>query len=103
MIGLSKDDQDRQVLTLPGTLDNGVAPDLKAAFSQAVATGGTVVVDASAVERLSTACIQVLIAGSRAVTAAGGAFVLARPAEPLVGTFDDMGLFPVMMSWRIEA
>lgn len=102
MIPLSTDGG-RQVLRLPGTLDNGVAPALKAAFQEALAAEGPVVVDAAAVERLSTACIQVLIAGGRAVTAAGREFVVARPAEALIGAFDDLGLFSVMMTWRIEA
>lgn len=94
---------DRRVIHLPGTLDNGVAPALKDAFAEAMAAGGTVAVDAAAVERLSTACVQVLVAGARAVVAGGGAFVLARPAEALINAFDDLGLFPVMMTWRVEA
>lgn len=93
----------RTLVTLPGTLDTAVAAPLKDALMEAVAAGRPVVVDASAVARLSTACIQVLIAGGRAVAGAGHQFSVARPSEALVSAFDDMGLFPVMMTWKIEA
>lgn len=97
------EDNGRSLIALPGTLDTAVATPLKDAFVQAVADGRAVVVDASAVARLSTACIQVLIAGGKAVAAAGQPFIVAKPSEALVSAFDDMGLFPVMMTWKIEA
>lgn len=93
----------RTLIVLPGTLDGAVARPLKTAFVEAMETGRPVVVDAAAVARLSTACIQVLIAGGRAVKEAGRDFAVARPSEALVSAFDDLGLFPVMMSWKIEA
>ncbi|SOD90210.1 STAS domain-containing protein [Caenispirillum bisanense] len=97
-------DGDRAVVTLPGTLDNGVAAPLKEAFLEALAAGKPVLaVEAGAVERLSTACIQVLIAAGRAAAEAGREFVVMRPGEPLIAAFDDLGLFSVMMGWRIEA
>lgn len=90
-------------LTLPGTLDQRTAAPLREAFLSAVGAGRAVVVDAAAVDRLSTACIQVLIAAGRAVQAAGQTFTVAAPSEALVSAFDDLGLFPVMMTWKIEA
>lgn len=97
------EDGGRTHIVLPGTLDTAVATSLKDAFAEAVASERAVVVDASAVARLSTACIQVLIAGGKAVREAGKEFVVAKPSEALIGAFDDMGLFPVMMTWKIEA
>lgn len=90
----------RTVVTLPGTLDLRAAVPLHDALTGAVAADQPVVVDASAVRRLSLGCIQVLIAAGRAM--AGREFVVARPSEALISAFDDLGLFPVMMSWKIE-
>jgi anti-anti-sigma factor len=96
------EDGGRARVTLPGALDTAVAAPLKDALAEALERGLPVVVDASDVARLSTACIQVLIAGGRATADAGRAFIVIRPSEALVAAFDDMGLFPVMMKWKIE-
>lgn len=96
------EDGGRARVVLPGALDTAVAAPLKEALMAALERGLPVVVDASDVSRLSTACIQVLIAGGRAVAGAGRQFIVVRPSEALVAAFDDMGLFPVMMKWKIE-
>ena len=96
------EDAGRTRLTLPGTLDNGGAPALRESFLSALEAGTAVVVAGAAVERVSTPCLQVMLARAAAVADAGRDFALAQPSEALISAFDDLGLFPVLMKWKIE-
>ena len=64
--------------------------------------GKKVVVDASGVSRMSTPCIQILIAAAHTMDEEGRAYALYKPTDDFVSAFDDLGLFPVLMKWKIE-
>ena len=100
-IQISTTDSGAQI-DLPGVLDMRAASGLKAALQQAVSGGQPLTVKASTVERLSTPCAQVLIAGQQAMVAANLGFKLSEPSDPFIDAFNDLGLFPVLKQWDIE-
>ena len=59
--------------------------------------------DASSVERLSTACIQLLIACGSAFKAAGHALEIDGPTEMFSEAFADLGLQQELQQWMNEA
>lgn len=90
-------------LELPPILDMAVAGSLKVCLLEAVALAKPLVIDAAQVERLSTPCIQVLVAAGTALQEAGIGFSLHRPSEAFADAFNDLGLFSVLMRWDITA
>lgn len=87
---------------LGSTLDMRATDRLKQAFEKALVKGRQIKIDASSVERLSTACIQILIAATVAMTKAGIPFTLMRPSETFIESFNDLGLDSVLSQWNIE-
>jgi len=75
---------------------------MKSAFLEAITLGKKVVIDASAVERISTPCIQVLLSAVKTMDEKGLEFSLFSPTEVFVDAFNDLGLFPVLMKWKVE-
>lgn len=89
-------------VSLGSALDMRHAARLKQALEQALAKGREIKVDAGPVERLSTACVQILIAATVAMEKAGIPFTLLHPSEAFIEAFNDLGLHPVLMQWNIE-
>ncbi len=89
-------------VSLGSVLDLRRAERLKQALEKALVKGGEIKVDASAVERLSTACTQILIAAAVAMEKAGIPFTLLRPSEAFIESFNDLGLHSVLKQWNIE-
>lgn len=87
-------------LALQPLLDIKAARPLKEMLLQALAKSEPLTLDASLVERVSTACIQVLLAFASAMAAAGVPFTLAQPSQPLVEAFANLGLGPVLQKWE---
>lgn len=89
-------------LGLPSVVDMIVAESLLAALRGAVRQGGDVDIDASRVERLSTAGVQILLAARRAVVDGGRRFSVSKYSDAFVATFGDLGLYPSLMEWLNE-
>ncbi len=89
------------LIPLPPVLDTAAATPLAAALRVALAGGKPILVDASSVQRLGTACAQVLVAAAGAGQAAGLELSWKAPSESFVAAFEDLGLFPVLMSWQV--
>ena len=87
------------VIDLACDLDLSVAGELKDQLLDAVHGDSDLVVDASSVERLTTPCVQILIAAARSLTEQGSGLVLKSPSEPFVSAFSDLGLSAVMQQW----
>lgn len=62
----------RAKLTLSPVLDIAAASELKQELLNAVASGGCINVDASAVQRITTPCLQVLAAAAKSTALAEG-------------------------------
>lgn len=89
-----KDNHGRLEIALPGVLDLPAAAELRDLLLDAAARdiGADVVLDGSAVERASTAAIQVMLAGGVALRLAARRLELEGASDALVATFQHLGL-----------
>jgi anti-anti-sigma regulatory factor len=87
-------------LGLPSDLDLAMAPPLVESLRHAFAVGDSVEVLAEGVERISTACIQALLAASRLASESGQGFVIVTPSEAIVDVCSDIGLGDWLKQWR---
>ena len=75
------------IVRLPAIADLTFSASLKAALVRAQAAGADMVVDASAVQRISTPCLQILVAASRdTLRLAGPKLVLRDPSANFIET-----------------
>lgn len=80
-------------VTLPAVADLTEAGPLKQRLEQALASGTGLSVDASAVQRISSPCLQVLVAGVASFAKAGGAaLAIIDPSEAFRETASVLGL-----------
>lgn len=87
------------VLTLVGKLDNTGAAELEAALSPLL-TGGSVALDFTEVEYVTSSGFRILMVGLKQQSANKGQFVLAGMSAPVRRFFDIAGLGRV---FKIEA
>lgn len=86
-------------LGLPSDLDLAMAQPLVDSLRHGLGTSEKVLVQADGVERVSTACVQALLAASRHAEGAGQTFVIATPSEVLAEACDDLGLTAWLKQW----
>ena len=89
-------------LVLAPVLDILVAAELREYLRESVIVGGRLEIDAGAVERMSTPCIQVLVAATQALAEKSIEFVILRPTEAFMGALFELGLFTVVAEWNVE-
>lgn len=78
---------------LPAVADLTEAGPLKQKLEQALASGNGIIVDASAVQRISSPCLQVLVAGVNAFANAGGtSLTIENPSDAFRETVSVLGL-----------
>jgi chemotaxis protein CheX len=90
-------------ITLGPVLDIRAASPLRDGLQKALKRGKPIVLDAAQVDRLSTPCIQVLLAAGKSVEATASRIVLSQASDAFVAAFSDLGLFANLMSWQPEA
>lgn len=83
-------------------LDMRASRDLKRDLQMILATRSACVVEAQGVERLSTACIQVLIAFLGAAKRDALTVTLLRPSQAFVRAFDELGVPALNAHWKVE-
>lgn len=98
---VTEQEQDTRV-SLGAVLDIRSAAVLRDGLLKAIQSGKTVVVDAGQVERMSTPCVQVLLAAGKTIEAANGRISLTHASDGFVAAFSDLGLFGSLMSWQAE-
>jgi anti-anti-sigma regulatory factor len=80
-------------LALPAVADLVQAGPLKVQLEHYLAAGAGVRVDASAVQRISSPCLQVLVAGVTGFTKAGGpSLTISNPSAEFLETVTALGL-----------
>lgn len=80
-------------IALPGVADLVQAGPLKLEIERRLAAGVGLRIDASAVQRISSPCFQVLVAGIAAFAKAGGSsLTITSPSQPFVETATVLGL-----------
>ena len=90
-------------VTLGPVLDIRAAASLREGLQKALKRGKPVIVDAAQVDRLSTPCIQVLLAAGKSAEGGAGRIILAQASDAFVAAFSDLGLFANLMSWQADA
>jgi anti-anti-sigma regulatory factor len=91
-MGNTANDEDDEVLALPALLDLTAAEPLQRALLDRVRTGEPVIVAGAAVERVSAAAVQVLLAAAAESRARGNLFQLRDPSPALADALVDLGL-----------
>ena len=83
---------------LPQILDFTQAQPLRDTMA-VLLSGETLELDASAVERMSTPCAQVLLATGRAAASAGASFKILNASTAFRTAIADLGLQPEFKNW----
>jgi len=86
--------------TLPREMDLLAAEALKEGLLNMLNLGGDLILDASEVERVSTPCIEVLIAAESAFDASARGFKMPEPSTSLSEAFMALGLADRIEKWR---
>lgn len=89
-------------ITLGAVLDIRAAEPLRDALRKAAKRGKPIVIDAGQVARLSTPCIQMLLAAGKETGDGTNRMTLAQTSDAFVAAFSDLGLFASLMSWQAE-
>jgi chemotaxis protein CheX len=82
----------RAAFVLPPSLELAQAEPLHAALSGLIAREGPLCIEGGGVERVSTACVQVLAAAAIAARGSRRPFELASPSSILSNAVRDLGL-----------
>ena len=85
---------------LPQVLDLTQAQNLRDTMT-ALLSDGPLLLNASAVERMSTPCAQVLLAAGRSAGVAGTSFQIASPSDVFRAALADLGLQAEFMNWMV--
>jgi chemotaxis protein CheX len=93
-------DSDDTSNRLPQVLDLTQAQNLRDAMVARL-SDGRLVLDASAVERMSTPCVQVLLATGRAADLVGSAFQIVDASDVFRTALADLGLHAEFKNWMV--
>jgi chemotaxis protein CheX len=85
---------------LPQVLDLTEARGLRDDM-MALLQNGTIVLDAGAVERMSTPCVQVLLAAGHAAEAANSQFQIVNASDCFQAAVADLGLQSRFTNWMV--
>ena len=86
-------------IALAAVADMAVARDVTEALRGALDRQASVVVDAGAVEELSTPCAQALVAAAASFADANIALAFRQPSDAFIAAFSRVGLYAAMMRW----
>jgi anti-anti-sigma regulatory factor len=89
-------DQPPPPLPLPQGLDLTGADALHGSLQSCLERDVVLRIDGSAVELVSTACLQVMVAAAMTARGRGGEFELMAPSRPLRDAARDLGLSPAL-------
>jgi anti-anti-sigma regulatory factor len=79
-------------IKLPAQLEMAALPAIKEELAAAATSAATLLIDGSAVERVGTPAIQLLLAAAKAFSGEGRRFALEAPSQTLSSALDDLGL-----------
>ncbi|WP_417797870.1 STAS domain-containing protein [Terasakiella pusilla] len=94
-----KVENDKAILALLPILDMSAADSLLDALRSCVSSYSHLVLDASVVERISTPCIQVLLAAAFKVEKNGGRFSMKNVSPTFERGMRDLGLSDYLRKW----
>lgn len=83
---------------LPPSLELAAAEPLCRKLQDKIHAGRPILLVGSAVERISTPCLQILVAASKSARARGVSFALRAPSKALLDALVDLGLQQALTS-----
>ncbi len=86
-------------IVLAAVADMAIARDVTEALRGALERQAPVVIDAAAVEELSTPCAQALVSAARSFAEANVALAFRQPSDAFIAAFNRIGLYAAMMQW----
>jgi len=92
-------ERDELRIDLATVLDGRAAVELRDALSKAILLNQPVRVNAGPVEKISTGCIQLLLAGAKSAAMNDNAFIVADQSDAFKAAFDDLGLNEPRENW----
>lgn len=90
----------QEAIELSSVLDLLAADALKDQIMTALDSSGDVILDASEVTRITTPCIQILIASSKDLRSSDREIVLEKSSEIFDSAMRDLGFGDFLESWR---
>ena len=86
-------------ILLDSFLDIVLVEGLKGRLVEAIEKTGTLTLDASLVERVTTPCIQLLVAADQELSKNGEGLKLIQATDVMVSTLKDIGLEDTYQKW----
>ena len=86
-------------IVLAAVADMAAARDVTEALLSALERQAPVVIDAAAVEEMSTPCAQALASAAASFAGANVALAFRRPSDAFIVAFSRIGLYAAMMQW----
>lgn len=96
---IEKPDNQEPGNVLPAMLSINAAAELRKDLLHLLDGSGSIEVDASEVERITTPCIQVILAMEKSAASAGRKFRVIAPSEAFSDAFKTLGLSSYLQSW----
>lgn len=94
-------DGDHVSIKLGSVLDLAASDNLREKFLEASASVVDLEVDGSAVDRVGTACLQVLLSAAKTMRSRGGRFSMRQTSPALRAGMIDLGLQDELMRWEV--
>jgi len=91
---------DRLDFLLPPEMDLLAAEALRASLIELLNKSGDLSIDGGEVVRMSTPCVEVLLAAATAFSDSGRGFEVRQPSPSLCDAFDTLGLADRIELWR---
>lgn len=88
------------VIALAAVADMSVAREVTEALRDALDRQVPVVIDAAAVDELSTPCAQALASAAASFAGANVALAFRQPSDAFIAAFNRIGLYAAMMQWK---
>jgi len=92
-------EKDRMHLSLPKDLDLTTAPTLMERLREGLRAGSEIRIDASAVDTVSSACIQALLAATRDSALGKVRLVITSPSTAMEEAVSELGLRDWLNDW----
>lgn len=88
------------VVSLHSILDMAAAEGLLTCLRESVSKNKNVILDASNIERVSTPCMQIILATAKKVETNGHIFGLLNPSVALERGMRELGMMDYLNNWR---
>lgn len=90
------------IVPLPNILNLSISEDLRETFVQHLTAEPNLVLDASAVDTITTPCMQVIVAAGKSLEESGNALSILNSSPAFTAAIDDLGLTDLFDKWSTQ-